>query len=812
MPFAASRNFVSAIFLVFIAAPAWAQTSTWTGLAAPDNHWAMAGNWDAGVPGSGATAVFSGPGNGNTSISLGGTTQSINTLFFDAASAAAYTIGQLPGDTLSFDSGGQLVVSDTVTTPQVINAAVLVNSGLQVSNFVSNGGAMVGNGLVGLTLGPVTIGGGALFINNGLATVTTALSGNITETPGQPGSLNLISTTGGGAANINSNFIISGNNTYTGGTTIQANTGTNGSVQIATDMPFGTGKITSIFQGNSVEFRAVDSKRTLPNAIDLDGGINFAGTNSFVLNGPIYIRSGVSRTLSNKIASGGTLTLGASPGSSTIYLGNPVSNGGDGAGRTIILSATAGTTMYVNALFQDVDPSGTDSAVRYGGNAGGNIIINTPQTYTSRTILGGGESTVQFKHDYNAGDPSGPFGLGTLVAFNAANNQLAPIEGDRTIANPIQMEVGFSVTNIPGDSSGVTFSGPITFASGASRLIQNKMHPTTGGTVTLGSATSPSTITLASTSTTGPVTLTFAGSGRTNINDTIQDSPGAPLTHIAVNNSSTTTFNGAQNTDGNFTVTGTNATAIINGTRTGAGNLAVAGNGAKLFFNGTKSGGGSVTINSNSTLGGSGAVDGAVTNNGTIAPGNAIGTLTLSGDVTMAADSRLAIELSGTTADRLVVGGDLDLSSVELLDVAGTGSGSSWIIATYGGALTGVFDNVTPGYTVDYGAGSNSQITLMAAGLPGDWNQDGAVDAADYVVWRKNPANHGGDPDGYNIWRQNFGNSSGSGSGAISAGGSVPEPATSLLVVLTSAQLLTIRAASHIKPYRLRAPLARSEA
>ena len=116
--------------------------------------------------------------------------------------------------------------------------------------------------------------------------------------------------------------------------------------------------------------------------------------------------------------------------------------------------------MIVNAAFQDVDPSGTDSAVRYGGNAGGNIIINTPQTYTSRTILGGGESTLQFKHDYNVGDPSGPFGLGTLVALNAANNQLAPIEGDRTIANPIQMEVGFTVTNIPGDSSSVTFTGP----------------------------------------------------------------------------------------------------------------------------------------------------------------------------------------------------------------------------------------------------------------------------------------------------------------------------------------------------------------
>ena len=190
MSFAAPRIFAPAILLVLVAAPARAQTSTWTGLAGPDNNWATPGNWDAGVPGSGGTAVFSGPGNGNTSISLGGTTQSINTLFFDTPSAAAYTIGQLPGDALSFDSGGQLAVSDTVTMPQVINAAVLVNGGLMVTNFVSNGGAMVGNGLIGLTLGPVTIaGGGTLFLNNGPATVTTALSGNITETPGQPGSL-----------------------------------------------------------------------------------------------------------------------------------------------------------------------------------------------------------------------------------------------------------------------------------------------------------------------------------------------------------------------------------------------------------------------------------------------------------------------------------------------------------------------------------------------------------------------------------------------------------------------------------------------
>jgi hypothetical protein len=40
--------------------------------------------------------------------------------------------------------------------------------------------------------------------------------------------------------------------------------------------------------------------------------------------------------------------------------------------------------------------------------------------------------------------------------------------------------------------------------------------------------------------------------------------------------------------------------------------------------------------------------------------------------------------------------------------------------------------------------------------LPGDFNEDGAVDAADYVVWRKNP---GGmfTADDYDLWRANFG-------------------------------------------------------
>ncbi len=67
--------------------------------------------------------------------------------------------------------------------------------------------------------------------------------------------------------------------------------------------------------------------------------------------------------------------------------------------------------------------------------------------------------------------------------------------------------------------------------------------------------------------------------------------------------------------------------------------------------------------------------------------------------------------------------------------------------------------------------------------LSGDYNSDGSVNAADYVLWRNDPASYGGDPDGYNTWRANFGNTAGSGSSFAA----VPEPAFAALVLLGGA-------------------------
>ena len=60
--------------------------------------------------------------------------------------------------------------------------------------------------------------------------------------------------------------------------------------------------------------------------------------------------------------------------------------------------------------------------------------------------------------------------------------------------------------------------------------------------------------------------------------------------------------------------------------------------------------------------------------------------------------------------------------------------------------------------------------------MPGDFNENGAVDTADYVAWRKND----GQPETYAVWRANYGRTAGGGSVADAA---VPEPPSVWLVL-----------------------------
>jgi hypothetical protein len=95
-------------------------------------------------------------------------------------------------------------------------------------------------------------------------------------------------------------------------------------------------------------------------------------------------------------------------------------------------------------------------------------------------------------------------------------------------------------------------------------------------------------------------------------------------------------------------------------------------------------------------------------------------------------------------------------------------------------------------------AWSVSTLVLISDGLPGDFNRDGSVDAADYVVWRDMQGQTGDvaadanednivDAKDYALWQSQFGRTggpSGSGSGEFA----VPEP--SAMIFCTTAAFL----------------------
>jgi hypothetical protein len=96
-----------------------------------------------------------------------------------------------------------------------------------------------------------------------------------------------------------------------------------------------------------------------------------------------------------------------------------------------------------------------------------------------------------------------------------------------------------------------------------------------------------------------------------------------------------------------------------------------------------------------------------------------------------------------------------------------------------------------PGSSIN--AAQNLAVTLPPDDLPGDFNFDAVVDAADYVVWRKGLGIEYTQGD-FNTWRSNFGQTGGgSGGSAFASGPAVPEPSSFAIGCVALAGLYRMR-------------------
>lgn len=138
-----------------------------------------------------------------------------------------------------------------------------------------------------------------------------------------------------------------------------------------------------------------------------------------------------------------------------------------------------------------------------------------------------------------------------------------------------------------------------------------------------------------------------------------------------------------------------------------------------LAVNGTL--GGNLSVASGATLQGSGILGGSVNNEGTVAPGNSIGTLTVAGNYTHAAGATHEVEIDDAgQSDLLAVGGTADLQggTLQVVPTERITDNREYRFLTATGGITGdfaAFDTALIDYTAEKRAGDTEYWLMVSS-------------------------------------------------------------------------------------------------
>ncbi|MCE9556019.1 MAG: autotransporter-associated beta strand repeat-containing protein [Planctomycetes bacterium] len=488
---------------------AYAANATWNGTT--DTVWATGTNWSATpVPGSGDTATFNNAGGASDILDLGVGGVTINTITFDSASAAAYTIGT-GAQSLTLNNGGGITLNSNLVANQNVNANITLGSGGGSANFnITNSS----------TANTLTFNGARTFTG-------TASTGNVQ----------------------NLNFSVAGASTFTGITysVTGASTGISDGVgggKVAVHKT-GTGKLT--FGSSSGSFNYTGGLYLDQGALSIVGNSNNikAGTSLYIAGGTTLdsINQGAgiyadiasqwngdwtfSGSMQMTLSSGGTVDLGATGSSavrtvtangSSLIISGIVSNGTNGITKGLTQAGTGtlaltGTSTYtgpttITAGTISVGTVGVGNSVQtFGGlkNIGVPSSLGQPMTVADGTISIGTAGTLTY---FGGGDVSdrvinlaGTSGVMTLnvagqgpliltnnfTATGAGSKTLTLTGATVTVGSVFQAQAkidGVIPNNSPGNPTALTISNGIWTLAGANTFTGTTTL--TGGRLSVG--------------------------------------------------------------------------------------------------------------------------------------------------------------------------------------------------------------------------------------------------------------------------------------------------------------------------------------
>ena len=242
-----------------------ASDATWSSTAS-SGDWAYGSNW-VGAVSAGATGTTDNPdtatfSTGSSTLAIvPDTTRNIKNIAFSSSSVGAYTIGTTTGNAIRLSDGGSIQVASTVANTETLNAPLLLQGNYAITNSASNSARL-------LNLGGAISGTAAEAITNtlviaGTNTGANTLSGIISD--GAGGGKLALAKSGSGA------WVLSGTNTFSGGTTLEQ-----GTLYLNNNSAVGTGLFT-IKGGKLVNSSGGGRGLTTANSQIWDGDFAFAG-------------------------------------------------------------------------------------------------------------------------------------------------------------------------------------------------------------------------------------------------------------------------------------------------------------------------------------------------------------------------------------------------------------------------------------------------------------------------------------------------------------------------------------------------------